>query len=159
MGNQVTTEDSQPCKSSSRPSRVRPSPSHLRRQAARGWPHPERLQYPEGVDSSPCPASAWWSYRAFAQGPCLQVQLREDDLPKVLRPSATTSHQLPQAEVRSQQPAPPKEEDQISVSPSSMDMYVEMDISTLRNECTSWYGEDGMRIKCYHLQARKGLCE
>merc|ERR1712036_87566 len=105
---------------------TRPAASHLRRQAARGWPHPERLQYPEGVDSSPCPASAWWSYRAFAQGPCLQVQLREDDLPKVLRPSATTSHQLPQAEVRSQQPAPPKEEDQISVSPSSMDMYVKM---------------------------------
>merc|ERR1740117_1667774 len=33
---------------------TRPAASHLRRQAARGWPHPPGLQHPEGVHPSPC---------------------------------------------------------------------------------------------------------
>merc|ERR1711865_229009 len=32
---------------------TRPAASHLRRQAARGWPHPPGLQHPEGVHPSP----------------------------------------------------------------------------------------------------------
>ena len=37
-----------------------PAAPHLRRQAARGRPHPLGLQHPEGVDPPPGAASAWW---------------------------------------------------------------------------------------------------
>lgn len=59
------------------------------------------------------PTSRWY-HRAIAQGSCLQVQLRKDDLPKVLRPTTTASHQLPKEEMRSHQPASTKEEDKVN---------------------------------------------
>lgn len=40
---------------------------------------------PIGVHPSPCPPSPWWYHRTLSQGPRLQVQLREVDLPQVLR--------------------------------------------------------------------------
>ncbi|KAF7083058.1 hypothetical protein CFC21_086875 [Triticum aestivum] len=47
-----------------------PAASDLRRQAARGRPHPGRLQHPEGVYPSPGAPPAWWplsacSWRCF----------------------------------------------------------------------------------------------
>merc|ERR1712107_381488 len=35
--------------------------THLRRQAARGWQDPSRLQHPEGVDAPSGAAPAWWN--------------------------------------------------------------------------------------------------
>ncbi|EAT86934.2 hypothetical protein SNOG_05870 [Parastagonospora nodorum SN15] len=93
-----------------------PAAPDLRRKATRGWPHPVRLQHPEGVDSALGPPSPWRHHRAFAQGARLQVQLRQDDLPQVLRSSATEGCQLPQEEVRPHQPAPPQEEAQVNAS-------------------------------------------
>jgi hypothetical protein len=69
-----------------------------------------------GIDSPSRPPSSRWYHRALAQGPGLQVQLREDDLPQVLRPPASPCDQLPQEEVWSHQPTAPQEEDQVSVS-------------------------------------------
>ncbi|KAH9241875.1 hypothetical protein K456DRAFT_672644 [Colletotrichum gloeosporioides 23] len=43
----------------------------------------------------------------------LVLRLRGDDLPQVLRSSPSPCDQLPQAQVRSHQPAPPQEEAQI----------------------------------------------
>ncbi|RYC53962.1 hypothetical protein CHU98_g12249, partial [Xylaria longipes] len=43
----------------------------------------------------------------------------QDDLPQVLRPSSSQSHQLPQEEVRSHQPAPTQEEAEVNDSPPS----------------------------------------
>lgn len=44
-----------------------------------------RLMIITGVHPSPGPPSPWWSDRALPEGLGLQVQLREDDLPQVLR--------------------------------------------------------------------------
>ena len=91
-----------------------------------------------GIDSAPGAPSPWWSHRAIAQGPGLQVQLRQDDLPKVLRtfaaslpfqeeedqknanqiikntgPPPSPCHQLQKEEVRTYQPAATKEEAQV----------------------------------------------
>ncbi|KAH8632123.1 hypothetical protein IG631_13806 [Alternaria alternata] len=71
-----------------------PTAPDLRRKATRGWPHSVRLQHPEGVNPPLGPPSPWWYHRAFAEGACLQVQLRQDDLPQVLRTSATEGCQL-----------------------------------------------------------------
>ena len=40
---------------------ARPAAPDLCRQAAGGWPHPGRLQHPEGVDAAPGSAPAWWN--------------------------------------------------------------------------------------------------
>jgi hypothetical protein len=45
-----------------------------------------------GIDPASSAPSPWWYHRAIAQSPRLQVQLRQDDLPKVLR---TLSHVFP----------------------------------------------------------------
>eukprot|EP00435_Cladocopium_sp_Y103_P030676 s1854_g7.t1 len=45
---------------------------------------------------------------------CPKVQLREDDLPQVLCSPPCLCRELPQEEVRPQQPAPPKEEAEVS---------------------------------------------
>jgi len=66
-----------------------------------------------GVNPPPGPPSARWYHRAIAQGTRVQVQLRQDDLPEVLRASAAPGDQLPQEEVRSHQPAPPEEEAEV----------------------------------------------
>ncbi|OTB13212.1 hypothetical protein K445DRAFT_337106, partial [Daldinia sp. EC12] len=94
----------------------RPTAPDLRRKAARGRPNPLRLQHPEGVYPPPGPPSPWWYHRALAQGSRLQVQLRQDDLPQVLRPSSSPCHQLPQAQVRPHQPASTQEEAQVNDS-------------------------------------------
>lgn len=46
---------------------------------------------------------------------CLVSQLREADLPQVLRPPPSPCHQLPQARMRPLQPAPPQEEVKVVV--------------------------------------------
>jgi ubiquitin len=66
-----------------------PAASDLRREAAGGWPHPCRLQHPEGVHPPPRAQASWWYHRAVAAGACSQVQPGQDDLPKVsYRPCA-----------------------------------------------------------------------
>jgi hypothetical protein len=55
----------------------------LRRQAAGGWPHPGRLQHPEGVHPPPGAASARRHHRALPADPGPQVQPGQDDLPQV----------------------------------------------------------------------------
>ncbi|KAJ7902623.1 hypothetical protein B0H14DRAFT_3851608, partial [Mycena olivaceomarginata] len=92
-----------------------PAASHLRGQAARGRAHAERLQHPKGVDAPPRAASPWRHHRAVAQGARQQVQLRQADLPQVLRTPASPCDQLPQALVRTLQPAPAEEEAQVVV--------------------------------------------
>merc|ERR1712086_219357 len=66
----------------------RSATSDLRWQAAGGWPHVVGLQHPE-------------------------VQLRQDDLPQVLRPSSSPCDQLSQEEVRPHFLHPPQEEAQV----------------------------------------------
>ncbi|KAK2011209.1 hypothetical protein LZ32DRAFT_348319 [Colletotrichum eremochloae] len=44
-----------------------------------------KLTQRTGVHPPLGPPPPWWYHRAFAQGSCLQVQLRQDDLPQVLR--------------------------------------------------------------------------
>ena len=68
---------------------------------------------PIGIHTSPRPPSPRRPHRAVSQGACQQVQLREDDLPQVLRTPAAASDQLPQEEVRTQQPAKAEEEAQV----------------------------------------------
>ena len=75
-----------------------PSPSHLLqlprhppgpaapdlcRQAARGRPHPGRLQHPKGVDAAPRPAPARRHHRTLPPDPSPQVQPGQADLPQV----------------------------------------------------------------------------
>jgi hypothetical protein len=62
-----------------------PAAFDLRRQATRGWPYPLRLQHSEGEHASLGVETEGWYHRAIAQGVGEQVQLRQDDLPKVLR--------------------------------------------------------------------------
>jgi len=50
--------------------------------------------------------------RAFPCRSCPLVQMRQDDLPQVLRSSSTQVNQLPQAQVRSLRRHPPQEEDE-----------------------------------------------
>eukprot|EP00435_Cladocopium_sp_Y103_P034066 s1741_g8.t1 len=50
------------------------------------------------------------------RGACPKVQLREDDLPQVLCSPPCSCRELPQEEVRPQQPAPPQEEAEVSES-------------------------------------------
>ena len=76
-----------------------------------------------------------------------------DEFVKVLRPPAATSNQLPQAKVRPQQPAPPKEEDQVNVSPRDDDYELRRWVS--ENGSTSWQAKDDVHIKCYCLRAGK----
>ncbi|KFY00266.1 hypothetical protein O988_03423 [Pseudogymnoascus sp. VKM F-3808] len=99
-----------------------------------------------GIDSPPCPPSPWWYYRAIAEGPGLQVQLRQDDLPQVLRPPPSPCDQLQEEEVRTHQPAPPKEEAKVIYSRRSgwrlrgtvvqMDSYIvhKLRVFEIRNE-------------------------
>jgi hypothetical protein len=69
-----------------------------------------------GIDSALGPPSARRYHRAVAQGLGLQVQLREDDLPKVLCSSASPCHQLPEEEVRPHESAATEEEDKVVVA-------------------------------------------
>merc|ERR1712227_375622 len=51
---------------------ARPAAPDLRRQAARGRPHPVGLQHPEGVDAPPGAPLAWWClgwFRRLATSP------------------------------------------------------------------------------------------
>jgi hypothetical protein len=66
-----------------------------------------------GIDTSSRPPSPRRYHRALPQSSGLQVQLRKDDLPQVLRSSATPCNQLPKEEVRPHQPAAAEEEDQV----------------------------------------------
>jgi hypothetical protein len=52
-----------------------------------------------GVNSALGPPFAWRYYRAIAQSARLEVQLRQDDLPEVLRPLASACHELQEEEV------------------------------------------------------------
>merc|ERR1712226_47837 len=89
---------------------TRPAEADLRRQAAGGWTHTVRLQHPERVDTPSGSATEGWHHRAQLENVGVQVQLRQDDLQKVLRSSSPEGHQLPQEEVwPHQQPATQEE--------------------------------------------------
>ena len=45
-----------------------------------------------GIHPPSGPPSAWWHNRAFTQGPCLQVQLRQSHLSQMLRTPSTPRH-------------------------------------------------------------------
>ncbi|KAJ8503394.1 hypothetical protein ON010_g19094 [Phytophthora cinnamomi] len=66
------------------------------------------------VHAPPGAAPAWWRHRAHARRPGQEDELREADLPHLLRASAAPCHQLPQEEMRPQQPAAHQEEAQVS---------------------------------------------
>lgn len=78
-----------------------------------------------GIDTSPRPQTARRYHRALPQGTGLEIQLRKNDLPKVLRPSATASDQLSQEEVRPLEPVATQEEDQIDDSQGMLEVVVE----------------------------------
>ena len=69
-----------------------------------------RLQHPKGINPPLGVASPWWYHRTISPyfGP--KVQLRQNDLPQMLRQTSPKSYQLPQEEVWSHQQSPPKEE-------------------------------------------------
>merc|ERR1711935_708117 len=91
----------------------RSATSDLRWQAAGGWPHVVGLQHPEGFHPPLGAPPPWWRHRALASCPGAEVQLRQDDLPQVLRPSSPTCDQLSQEEVRPHFLHPPQEEAQV----------------------------------------------
>ena len=93
---------------------ARPAAFDLRRKAAGGWTHPERLQHSEGVYPSPCPPSSRWCYRANYAHSGPEIQLWQDDLPKVLRSPSPACHQLPQEEVWTHQQPSPQEEAEVN---------------------------------------------
>lgn len=66
---------------------------------------------------------AWHSVVAHSDAPTfVPFQLRQANLPQVLRSSPPACHQLPQAPLRSQQPAAPQEEAQVVVfAPTTSD--------------------------------------
>ncbi|CAI5444409.1 unnamed protein product [Caenorhabditis angaria] len=70
-------------------------------KTTRGWTYSFRLQHPKGVDPSLGSPSSWRNHRAIAPSTCRQVQLRQANLPQVLRSSPTTCVQLQKEEVRS----------------------------------------------------------
>uniref|UniRef100_A0A0E0QS84 Uncharacterized protein n=1 Tax=Oryza rufipogon TaxID=4529 RepID=A0A0E0QS84_ORYRU len=87
-----------------------PAASHLRGEAARGWPHPGRLQHSEGVDASPGAPPPRWQQGRLPQGDRAQppraraeVQREQAGLPQVLCTPSPQVHQLPQEEVWPQQ--------------------------------------------------------
>merc|ERR1740130_1859355 len=92
---------------------ARPATSHLRWETARRRAHFERLQHPERVHIAFGVASPRWCHRAVARSAGEEVQLRQDDLPQVLRSFACACGELPQEEVRPHEPAPPEEEAQV----------------------------------------------
>ena len=51
-----------------------PAASHLRGEAARGWPHAGRLQHPEGVHASPGAPPPWRQQGWLPQEPRAQSQ-------------------------------------------------------------------------------------
>merc|ERR1711924_326079 len=85
-----------------------PAALDLRRQAARGRPDALRLQHPEGVDPSLGASSPRRSHGAVARRARAQAQLRQDDLPEVLRALAAEGRELPQEEVRPSNELRPK---------------------------------------------------
>ena len=68
---------------------ARPAAPDLRWQAAGRWSHSFWLQHPEGVDATLGPSSPRRHHRAFSPHVGAKVQLREDDLPQMLRQAST----------------------------------------------------------------------
>merc|ERR1711875_140818 len=91
----------------------RSATSHLRRQTARGWTHALRLQHSKRVHASSGLETEGRNHRAFSSHVGPEIQLREDDLPKVLRASSSSRHQLPQTQLRTHQQLAPQEEAQV----------------------------------------------
>merc|ERR1711915_291845 len=86
----------------------------LRWQAARGWSDSLRLQHPERVDAPSRPASQRRHHRAFTPHVGAKVQLRENDLPQMLRPTPAKGDELPQEKLRTHQQSPPQEEAEVN---------------------------------------------
>merc|ERR1711875_103119 len=91
----------------------RSATSHLRRQTARGWTHALRLQHSKRVHASSGLETEGRNHRTFSSHVGPEIQLREDDLPKVLRASSSSRHQLPQTQLRTHQQLAPQEEAQV----------------------------------------------
>merc|ERR1711862_224679 len=83
-------------------------------ETAGGWTHLERLQHSEGVYFALGPPPPRRCHRAVSRRARTQIQLREDDLPQMLRTIARSGSQLPQEEMWPHQHAPPKEEVEVS---------------------------------------------
>merc|ERR1712244_139870 len=88
--------------------------AHLRRQAARGWQDPLRLQHPEGVDPALGAAPARRRDRADPAPAGAEVQRGQDDLPQVLRPPPPQGHQLQEEVVRTHLQHQAQEEAQVN---------------------------------------------
>merc|ERR1711915_644708 len=86
----------------------------LRWQAARGWSDSLRLQHPERVDAPSRPASQRRHHRAFTPHVGAKVQLRENDLPQMLRQTPAKGDELPQEKLRTHQQSPPQEEAEVN---------------------------------------------
>merc|ERR1712228_49758 len=87
--------------------------SDLRREAAGGRPNTVRLQYPEGVHPPPRVEAPWRCLRPLACRAGQVIQLREADLPQVLRASPAQGYQLQEEELRTLVSASAQEEAQI----------------------------------------------
>merc|ERR1712136_358055 len=92
---------------------ARSAASDLRGQAVGRRPHFVRLQHPEGVDAPLGAASPRRHHRAVSPHVGSEVQLREDDLPQMLRQAPAQSHELPQAQLWTHRQPPPQEEAQV----------------------------------------------
>merc|ERR1711935_1165023 len=73
----------------------------------------QRLQHPEGIDAALGLEIERRSLRSFPCRACQEIQLREADLPQVLRPSSSQGSQLPQEKVRTHQSIATQEKAQI----------------------------------------------
>merc|ERR1711915_391709 len=93
----------------------RPAAFDLRWQAAGRWSHSFRLQHPEGVDATLGPSSPRRHHRAFSPHVGAKVQLREDDLPQMLRQASTKGDELSQAQLRTHEQPPSQEEVEVNL--------------------------------------------
>ena len=75
-----------------------------------------RLTLLTGINTSPRPPSPRRHHRTIPQSACLDLQLRQDDLPEVLRSAATSCYQLQEEEVWAHQSVETEEEVEVEKS-------------------------------------------
>merc|ERR1711915_377195 len=121
--------------------------SHFRRKAARGWTHSLRLQHPKGIHAPSRPEAQRWNHRALSQNVGAEIQLREDDLPQVLRSLASSRHQLPQEELRSYQQPPPQEEAQVNVDDSTVEVLGSFHVDSFHVDSELFYSSHSQSLK------------
>merc|ERR1712194_636022 len=95
-----------------------PTATDLCRKAIGRRTHTQRLQHPEGIDAALGLEIERRSLRSFVGPACQEIQLRQADLPQVLRPSSSQGGQLPQEKVRTHQSIATQEKAQIDAQRS-----------------------------------------